>query len=434
MGEKIKHKRRTTLKRLIDGLIAGALTIALVLSFITPVKAAPRVDFIDVSHWNGNDGLSLAFYQTIKASGVNGVVVKVSDGTNYIDPSASVNVANAKQAGMSVNAYHFARFTSKSEATKEADWFDKRLKYVGFDKLKDGIVVVDVELKTANKANLTAYTNAFISEMHQLGYPTVDLYSGSSFYQSSLDPSKLSVSDPWLARYNNGSAEPNWYQGNKGAWQWSSSYQFNGMSGYFDVSQDFAGKYSDTNIAPNSTPTKVVKKIGSVSLVNWLKQHKKAWSYSARATLAKSYGIANYSGTSAQNLALLSKLKTGVKPAPAKVVKQVTKAPVKKAVTSAYTVKPGDTLSSIGKAHGVNYRTIMSLNGLHSTVIYPGQRLRLTKTASKTAVKSSTHGYTVRSGDSLWAISRVHKTTVAHLKSINHLHSDLIYPGQKLKY
>jgi LysM repeat protein len=440
-GEAMKlgkyHKRkRSFMKRFINGLISGALTIALVLSFIAPAHAAPKVDFIDVSHHNGQSGLPLSFYQTLKASGIDSVVVKVSDGRNYIDPAASVNVANASQSGMVVNAYHFARFTSTSEAKQEADWFNKQLQYVGFSKLKDGIVVVDVELKTANRSTLTDAVNSFVTEMHQLGYPEVDLYSGSSFYNSSLDPSKLSIADPWLARYSGGKYEPSWYKGIKGAWQWSSSYKFNGMAGYFDVSQDFAGKYTDTVMAPNATDTGKVKKIGSVSLVNWLKQHKRSWSYSARAKLAKSYGIANYSGTVAQNLALLSKLKSGVKPAPAKVVNQVAnaKTPVKKSVTSAYTVKPGDTLSGIGKAHGFSYRTIMSLNGLHSTVIYPGQRLRLTKAAYKPSVKSSTHVYTVRSGDSMWAISRAYKTTVAHLKSINHLHSDLIHPGQKIKY
>ncbi|MFT8930005.1 MAG: GH25 family lysozyme [Sporolactobacillus sp.] len=422
----------------IKYLISLAIASAMAFSFAYPVAAVtPKVSFIDVSHHNGNNGLPLSFYQTIKRSGVNGVVVKVSEGITYLDPAASVNIANASQSGLVVNAYHFARFNNVLSAKAEADFFDKQLKYVGFSKLNDGIVVVDVETNTASRDILTAATNAFIDEMHQLGYPIVDVYSGSYFYNRNLDPNRLSVKDPWLAAYpynpvHNQPTAHFVYQ--RGAWQWSSNYHFGGFLGNFDVSEDYAGKYSDTNIAPNSTPTKVVKKIGSVSLVNWLKQHKKAWSYSARATLAKSYGIANYSGTAAQNLALLSKLKTGVKPAPAKVVKQVTKAPVKKAVTSAYTVKPGDTLSSIGKAHGVNYRTIMSLNGLHSTVIYPGQRLRLTKTASKTAVKSSTHGYTVRSGDSLWAISRVHKTTVAHLKSLNKLKSDLIYPGQKIKY
>ncbi|MDF2519247.1 MAG: lyzozyme [Sphingobacterium sp.] len=261
MGKYHKQRKRSVLKKFIDGLIAGALTIALALSFVAPAQAAPRVDFIDVSHWNKEGGLPLSFYQTLKAGGIDGVVVKVSDGSTYIDPAASVNIANAKQAGMSVNAYHFARLTSVTDAQNEAKWFDKQLKYVGFDKLKDGIVVADVELKTASKANLTEYTNAFISEMHQLGYPTVDVYSGSAFYQSSLDPSKLSVKDPWLARYNGGTTEPAWYNGKKGAWQWSSSYKFSGISGNFDVSQDFAGKYSDTDIAPNSTPTGQVKKI-----------------------------------------------------------------------------------------------------------------------------------------------------------------------------
>jgi LysM repeat protein len=420
------HKRkRFRMKRFLNGLIAGALTIALVLSFIAPAHATPKVDFIDVSHWNKEGGLPLSFYQTLKAGGVDGVVVKVSDGSSYIDPAASVNVANAKQAGMSVNAYHFARLTSVSDAQNEARWFDKQLQYVGFDKLKDGIVVADVELKTASKANLTEYTNAFISEMHQLGYPTVDVYSGSSFYQSSLDPSKLSVKDPWLARYNGGTTEPAWHNGKKGAWQWSSSYHFSGISGNFDVSQDFAGKYSDTDIAPNSTPTGQVKKIGSVSLVNYLKSKGKDASYVARAKLAAQYGIAGYRGTSAQNLALLSKLKSGVKPAPKP----------KAAVSTAkiYTVKRGDTLGKIASKYKTTVSALAKLNGIKNVnLIRVGQKLKLSGTATVKATSSKT--YTVKRGDTLWEISRAKKTTVSKLKSKNNLHSDLIYPGQKIKY
>jgi LysM repeat protein len=423
--EKYHRRKRCFLKRLLNGLIAGALTIALVLSFIAPAHATPKVDFIDVSHWNKEGGLPLSFYQTLKAGGVDGVVVKVSDGSSYIDPAASVNVANAKQAGMSVNAYHFARLTSVSDARSEARWFDKQLKYVGFDKLKDGIVVADVELKTANKADLTAYTNAFISQLHQLGYPTVDVYSGSSFYQSSLDPSKLSVKDPWLARYNGGTTEPAWHNGKKGAWQWSSSYHFSGISGNFDVSQDFAGKYSDTDIAPNSTPTGQVKKIGSVSLVNWLKSKGRAWSYSARAKLAAQYGITGYRGTAAQNLALLSKLKSGIKPAPNP------KSATSKAKT--YTVRSGDTLGKISSKYKTTVSALAKLNIIRNVnVIRVGQKLKLSGTA--TVKVSYIRTYTVKRGDTLWDIARTHGTTVSKLKSKNHLRSVLIYPGQKLKY
>lgn len=379
-------KRRCTLKRLLKGFISGALTIALVLSFCAPFRAqaaTPKVDFIDVSHHNAQGGLPFSFYQTIKAAGVNGVVVKVSDGTNYIDPAASVNVANAKAAGLAVSAYHFARFKSTAEAKTEADWFNKQLQVVGFDKLRDGIVTVDVELPTASRSTLTAATNAFATEMHQLGYPTIDLYSGSSFYSNHLYPTNLSISKPWLARYNNGSTEPVWKNG-RGAWQWSSSYNFKGISGRFDVSQDFAGKYASGYVAPNATAPKKVKKIGSVSLVNWLKQHNRAWSYSSRAKLAGSYGITGYQGTAAQNIALLAKLKSGTKPAPKRIFKQVAKKAVK-------------------------------------------------KPAKKRVKKKSTKPYIVHRGDNLWKISRAHHTTISAIKKKNHLRSDLIRPGQKLK-
>nr|WP_304654864.1 GH25 family lysozyme [Sporolactobacillus sp. STSJ-5] len=286
--------------------MALVLSLALTFSFCLPASAAtPDKDFVDVSHWNNNSGLPLSFYQTIKAGGYKAAVVKVSDATNYLDPTASVNIANAHAAGLKVHAYHFTRLTSTADANAEANWFATCLKNVGF-KASYGIVVADVETTNGvSKPKLTDYTNMFLKAMQDKGY-MVDLYTGSSFYKSHLDADKLSVNEPWLARYNNGSAEPSWNNGKKGAWQWTSSEVINGR--YFDVSQDFAGKYT-------KSVSKTVGKIKSISLVNYLKSKGKPWSYAAREKLAKQYGINNYTGTAAQNLALVAKLQSGIKPA-----------------------------------------------------------------------------------------------------------------------
>ncbi|WP_035353231.1 GH25 family lysozyme [Heyndrickxia ginsengihumi] len=425
--------------KLYNKALALVLTLVLAFSFGSITHAAtPDIDFIDVSHHNAEQGLPLSFYQTMKAGGINSVVVKVSEGQTYVDPAASVNVANAKQAGMIVNAYHYAHFTSNAQAKSEAQWFDKKLKLVGFDKNKDGYVVVDVEdgsLESVGASNLTEYTNTFISTMKSLGYSKVDLYTGNSFYNNHLAPSKLVVDKPWIARYplypETGKPTPDFSNG-KGAWQWSQSYKFVGINGYFDVSQDFAGKYTNIAKVDNATPTKVVKKIGALSLVDYLKSKDMDASFNGRKKLASQYSITDYTGSAAQNLALLSKLKSGVKPAKTNInnSKLTTKSTV---ITKTYTVKSGDTLSEIASKYGTTVSKLKSLNGLkNENFIYVGQKLKVSDSPSSSF--SSKIYHEVVTGDTVSELAKRFGSSISNIKSWNKLNSKyVIYIGEKLR-
>lgn len=62
------------------------------------------------------------------------------------------------------------------------------------------------------------------------------------------------------------------------------------------------------------------------------------------------------------------------------------------AQAGAYTVQRGDTLYSIAKRHGTSVQVLMSLNGLRSTVIEPGQQLRTAATAQAQPTKAAASG------------------------------------------
>lgn len=100
---------------------------------------------------------------------------------------------------------------------------------------------------------------------------------------------------------------------------------------------------------------------------------------------------------------------------------------------STHVVKRGESLSVIAQRYHTSVKSIMRLNGLRKSIIYPGQVLVIRgSTRSQTATASAGDIHIVRSGESLWSIARKYDTTVKELKRLNGLHSDLLRAGQKL--
>jgi len=101
---------------------------------------------------------------------------------------------------------------------------------------------------------------------------------------------------------------------------------------------------------------------------------------------------------------------------------------LRKTPVAIHIVEQGDALWEIARAYGMSVQDLMRLNGLSSHRIYPGQELQLGQTSSY-----SLDVYIVKEGDYLERIARLHQMSVAELKKANNLHSSVIHPGDRLK-
>lgn len=97
-------------------------------------------------------------------------------------------------------------------------------------------------------------------------------------------------------------------------------------------------------------------------------------------------------------------------------------------------VKPGDNLSAIGHRYGVRYKVIQDFNNLESTRLSLRQKLIIPVTKGTKIKKRVTPSlYKVKSGDTLEGIAKRYRLSVAELKRTNRLASDMIRIGQSLK-
>lgn len=106
-----------------------------------------------------------------------------------------------------------------------------------------------------------------------------------------------------------------------------------------------------------------------------------------------------------------------------------TPAPAEPAGGDTYIVKQGDTLSSIAAKYGMTYQKLASHNGIaNPNIINVGQKITIPSSGVRT--------YTVKSGDSLWAIADKQLgdgSRYNEIKTINGMTTNTIYAGNVLK-
>lgn len=169
---------------------------------------------------------------------------------------------------MKVSAYHYSWFTSDAKAVQEADYFAQAARNIGLD--KSTLMINDLEDPSIiGHADHTSNSIAFSNELKKLGYKNIYHYVSKSLVQyGQINASKFGNKNFWIAQYlydpnPNGSTAIS----NKiyGAWQWSPQLIFPGIKGYFDISVDYTGNFTNTEnpeqTGNQSAFTKVNKKV-----------------------------------------------------------------------------------------------------------------------------------------------------------------------------
>lgn len=111
----------------------------------------------------------------------------------------------------------------------------------------------------------------------------------------------------------------------------------------------------------------------------------------------------------------------------------VSEAPKRVAQSRTHRVRSGESLYTIGKRYGVSVDRIKAANGLRRNTIRVGQELVIPARSSGSAAASEGKVHRVRSGDTLSEIARRYGTTVSKLRSANGLSSNRLRIGQELK-
>ncbi|MCO7124276.1 SH3 domain-containing protein [Sporolactobacillus shoreicorticis] len=197
---------------------------------------------LDISHYQNDAGNGTIDFNAIKQDGNRFIIAKASEGGNT-DSTFVSNAVGAKNAGLTVNAYHFFRGSDEAGSRNEANVFSKQIRTANAQGVSLHYLFIDVETTNGvDKQTLTNNVKAFIDQMRKNGFNQLGIYSNLSFYNNKIDLPNVVAAQPsqpkfliWLARYRGQETQ----QG-PGAnfdvdiWQYTSSGSSSGIVGAVD--------------------------------------------------------------------------------------------------------------------------------------------------------------------------------------------------------
>ena len=420
----------------IKRLLLGALLGASILLQSTAYAAVgdQGVDWSRYQGANGIFGYGHDKFAICQIGGVNG-------GGIYGQSTYETQVASAIAQGKRAHTYIWYQVGGNASLGEQV--LNTFLPQVQTP--KGSIVALDYE--SGASADKQANTNAILHGMRMIkaaGY-TPMYYSYKPYTLANVYVDQIIREFPnslWMAAYPDYNVTPtpnyNVFPSMDGVaiYQFTSTYIAGGLDGNIDLTGITDNGYTKGNNPETQTPAisqgqqadNTPKSDIAVGNQVKVKFGANAWATGEAIpswVKGRTYNVAQVSG----NRVLLAGINSWINKADVEII-SVSSAPIQAPATNTYTVRSGDTLSSIASKFGTSYQALASLNGISNpNLIYAGQVLRVNGSASAGSVY-----YTVRAGDNLSAIASRYGTSYQSIAALNGLaNPNLIFAGQTLK-
>lgn len=181
---------------------------------------------IDISHYQGTIDWKQLKNANLDGDPVSFVIIKATEGTDFIDDSFNKNLKEAKENGLICGAYHF--FLPSESAEKQAKYFLEQVKL----EPGDFPPVLDIEHKgdlSDQQIRDAALMWLKIVEKQYKVKPII--YTNYNFKMKYLNDSVLDAYPYWIAHYYVDTLK---YKGNWKLWQYTDNGNLEGVGGTVD--------------------------------------------------------------------------------------------------------------------------------------------------------------------------------------------------------
>lgn len=237
---------------------------------------------------NRSYGIDEASYQSANIadySGAKFTIVKTTEGLDYQNPKARAQIASAKNAGIPVGGYHYARFSADSNiAIKEGNYAVENAKSMGIP--VGSIYACDWESGSGNHVDRGADASAnailaFMDTVAKAGYKPL-LYSGKELLTKNINTKKITDKYGdclWVAYYKTAGREDvadfNWFPSmdHVAIWQFTQNWKGMDIDGNIAVKKlTFNAEEPKATIEPIKTSTQE-KSWTDVQGMTWHEEH-----------------------------------------------------------------------------------------------------------------------------------------------------------------